>query len=72
MLLGPMLSRFGGKSMSLYMAKLTQQDLVSIRDLLEAGKLVPVIDRCYLLAEAAEALRYFEDVHPQGKVVITA
>jgi len=40
-------------------------------ELLEAGKVVPVIDRRYPLSEVAEALRYYEEGHPQGKVVIT-
>ncbi len=40
-------------------------------ELLEAGKLVPVIDRSYPLSEVAEAFRYFEEGHHQGKLVIT-
>ena len=38
---------------------------------LEAGKIVPVIDRCYPLSELPEALRYFGEGHARGKVVIT-
>jgi NADPH:quinone reductase-like Zn-dependent oxidoreductase len=48
-----------------------QKDLVFMKELLESGKVVPVIDKCYLLSETAEALRYFEKMHPKGKVVIT-
>jgi NADPH:quinone reductase-like Zn-dependent oxidoreductase len=40
-------------------------------ELLETGKVVPVIDRRFPLAETAEALRYLEEGHPRGKVVIT-
>ncbi len=42
-----------------------------MKDLLEAGKVVPVIDRRYPLGETAEALRYLEEGHARGKVVIT-
>jgi NADPH:quinone reductase-like Zn-dependent oxidoreductase len=48
-----------------------QKDLVFIRELLETGKVIPVIDLCYPLSETAEAFRYFEKVHPRGKVVIS-
>ena len=42
-----------------------------IKDVLEAGQVTPVIDRTYPLAEAAEAIRYLEQGHAQGKVVLT-
>ena len=42
-----------------------------MKELLEAGKVVPVIDRRYPLRETAEAIRYLEEGHAQGKVVIT-
>jgi NADPH:quinone reductase-like Zn-dependent oxidoreductase len=48
----------------------SQKDLVFMKELLESGKVVPVIDGCYPLSKAAEALRYFETVHAKGKVVI--
>ncbi len=48
-----------------------QDDLLFMKELLEAGKVTPVIDRCYPLADAAEALRYYGEGHAQGKVVIT-
>jgi NADPH:quinone reductase-like Zn-dependent oxidoreductase len=46
------------------------QDLVFLRELLESGRLVPVIDGCYPLNKTREAFWYFEQAHPQGKVVI--
>jgi NADPH:quinone reductase-like Zn-dependent oxidoreductase len=48
-----------------------KEDLDFIKELIESGILVPVIDRRYPLNEAAEAFRYFEEGHPQGKIVIT-
>jgi NADPH:quinone reductase-like Zn-dependent oxidoreductase len=48
-----------------------KEDLTIIRDLMEAGTVTPVIDRCYRLSEAAEAIRYLETGHARGKVVVT-
>jgi len=48
-----------------------QKDLVVMKELIEAGKVVPVIDRRYTLSETAEAFRYFGEGHAKGKVVIT-
>jgi NADPH:quinone reductase-like Zn-dependent oxidoreductase len=71
-LLGSLMSRKAGKKMgSMGIAKVNQKDLIYLRELLEAGKIVPVIDRRYPLSEIAEAFRYVEDTHAQGKVVIT-
>jgi len=62
----------GGKKVGMMKtAKANKDDLVFIKELLEAGKVVPVIDRCYPLAETAEAIRYLETGHARGKVVIT-
>ena len=71
MLLGPWISMTGSKKMGNVMAKPNQKDLVFMKELLEAGKVVPVIDRRYPLREIPEALRYLEEGHAQGKVVIT-
>jgi NADPH:quinone reductase-like Zn-dependent oxidoreductase len=70
-LLGPFLSRIGSKKTCFFVANINQKDLVFLKDLLETGKVVPVIDRRYPLSDAAEALRYLEQRHAQGKVVLT-
>jgi NADPH:quinone reductase-like Zn-dependent oxidoreductase len=63
---------FGGKNVGLMeTAKANQADLVFIQGLLEAEKVVPVIDRRYPLSETAEALRYLEAGHARGKVIVT-
>jgi NADPH:quinone reductase-like Zn-dependent oxidoreductase len=71
MLLAPFLSRIGGKKTRFYIANMNQKDLVFLKELLETGDVVPVIDRRYPLSDVAEALRYLEAGHAQGKVVIT-
>jgi NADPH:quinone reductase-like Zn-dependent oxidoreductase len=71
MLLGPLLSWTGGKKMGSMMTHSNQKDLVFLKKLLEAGKVVPVIDRRYPLGEVAEAIRYLAEGHARGKVVIT-
>jgi len=71
MLLGPLLSLIGSKKMCFFIAKINQKDLVFLKDLLETGKVVPVIDRRYPLSGVAEALCYLEEGHAQGKVVIS-
>jgi NADPH:quinone reductase-like Zn-dependent oxidoreductase len=72
MLLGPLLSRIGNQTITFQgIATTPQEDLLVIKQLLEAGKIVPVIDRCYPLAETAEAIRYLVQEHARGKVVIT-
>jgi NADPH:quinone reductase-like Zn-dependent oxidoreductase len=71
MLLAPLLSLIGSKKMCFSVAKIHSKDLVLLKDLLEAGKVVPVIDRHYPLSDVAEAFRYLEEGHAQGKVVIT-
>jgi NADPH:quinone reductase-like Zn-dependent oxidoreductase len=71
MLLAPLLSMLGRKKMGTFLAHLNKQDLVFLRDLLETGKVVPVIDRRYPLRDAAEALRYLGEGHAQGKIVLT-
>ena len=64
------LSRFVSQRMGMMLAELRQEDLNALRDLLAAGKVVPVIDRRFPLAEVPAALRYLEEGHARGKVVI--
>ena len=54
-----------------FLAHQNKADLAVLRELLETGKVTPVIDRTYPLSETAEAMRYLERGHAQGKVVIT-
>jgi NADPH:quinone reductase-like Zn-dependent oxidoreductase len=70
-LLGPLMSMSGNKKVGNLAAKPDQKDLAFMKELLEVGKVVPVIDRCYPLNETAEALRYLGEGHAKGKVVIT-
>jgi NADPH:quinone reductase-like Zn-dependent oxidoreductase len=70
MVLGPWISMTGSKKMGILVMK-PNKDLDFLTELLEAGKVVPVIDRRYPLSEVPEALRYLGEGHAQGKVVIT-
>ena len=70
--LGSWVSRTGRKKIGLMeTANPNKKDLLFIKELLEAGKVVPVIDRRYPLREVPEAIRYLEEGHAKGKVVIT-
>jgi NADPH:quinone reductase-like Zn-dependent oxidoreductase len=64
------MSTTGGKQLGGLSAKSNQKDMMIIKDLLEAGKIKPVVERRYPLSEAAEALRYFGEGHAKGKIVI--
>ena len=66
-----MFARGGGKKAGALAVKSSVEDLVFLKELIEAGKVVPVIDRRYPLSEVAEALLYYGERHSQGKVVIT-
>jgi len=71
-LLGPLISMTGSKKMGSVMWKPNnQEDLAILEELFAAGKVVPVIDRTYPLSEVPEAIRYLEEGHARGKVVIT-
>ena len=70
-LFGPFMSICGNKKIRVVSSKSNQQDLLFLTELIEAGKLFPVIDKRYPLSETAEALRYLGQGHARGKVVIT-
>jgi NADPH:quinone reductase-like Zn-dependent oxidoreductase len=70
--LGSWASRTGSKKIgSMGTATPNKKDLLLIKELLETAKVVPVIDRRYPLSETAEAIRYLEEGHARGKVIIT-
>lgn len=71
MLMGPWLSMIGSKQMRAVSSSPNQQDLEFLKSLLESGKVKPVIDRRYPLSEVAEAVRYVEAGHANGKVLIS-
>ncbi len=65
------LSRFVSQKLVMVLAKPSQKDLTVVRDLMEAGRATPVIDKRYRLSEVPDAIRYLEAGHARGKVVIT-
>lgn len=70
MLLGPWRSRNTKQKMGSLMARPSQKDLLFVRELIDSGKVKPVIDRCYPLHRVPDAIRYLEEGHAAGKVVI--
>jgi len=70
MVMGPLISMTTGKKMGLMLHK-PNKDLDSLIKLIKTGKVKPVIDKCYPLAETPEAFQYFGEGHAKGKVVIT-
>ena len=68
---GPVLSIFIGQRLRGVTSKENQQDLQTLKEMIESGKVTPIVDRTYTLIEAPDAIRYLEEGHPRGKVVIT-
>jgi NADPH:quinone reductase-like Zn-dependent oxidoreductase len=66
-----LLSLFMRQQGSMYLASSNNEDLVVLKEFIEAGKITPVIDRTYPLSDTPEAFRYLEESHARGKVVIT-
>ena len=64
-------SLFSSRKVVMVLARASKEDLAVLRDLMETGKVTPVIDRVYRLGEAAQAVRYLEQGHARGKIVIT-
>jgi NADPH:quinone reductase-like Zn-dependent oxidoreductase len=71
MLGAPLMSLFVGQKLGGLVSKENREDLEALAELIEAGKLAPVVDRTYQLVEAAEAIRYLEEGHPRGKIVVS-
>ena len=66
-----LLSPFVGQKLRTYVSSENHEDMIVLKNLIESGKLTPVIDRTYPLAEVPEAIRYLQEGHAQGKLVIT-
>ncbi len=72
MLLGPLIGMFGSKKMGyIGMTKANKEDVATAKELLETGKIVPVIDKRFPLSEAAEAFRRYESGQVKGRDVVT-
>jgi len=67
---GPWLSMFGDRKITRLDAKGNGDDLRTLKDLIEAGKVTPVIEKMFSLEQVADGLRYLEEGHAQGKIVI--
>jgi NADPH:quinone reductase-like Zn-dependent oxidoreductase len=70
-ILASVLSRSGSQKFVGLLAKSSNEDLTIMHDLMAAGTVTPVIDRRYKLNEVPEAIRYLEEGHARGKVVIS-
>jgi NADPH:quinone reductase-like Zn-dependent oxidoreductase len=64
-------SRFGSPKVALFMARVNQADLNTLKELIETRKVTPVVDRCFPFEKTADAFVHLHDGHPGGKVVVT-
>ncbi len=64
-------SRFASRKYVVMLARIDVESLAALTDLIEAGKVAPVLDRSYALRDAAEGIRYLEEGHARGKIVVT-
>ena len=71
LLFGPLISMIGNKKMGIPFVGSKKEDLIFIKDLVEEGKVLPVIDRCFPFEEIPEALRYLEHGEQKGKIIIS-
>lgn len=71
LLLGPWIRRATSKNIRILAVETDSKDLVYITELIQSGKVKLIIDKCYMLSETAEALRYLGEGHARGKIVIT-
>jgi len=65
------MSPFVGQKLGTFVSSENHEDMIVLKELIESGKVTPVIDRTYSLSEVPEAIRYLEEGHARGKVVIT-
>jgi NADPH:quinone reductase-like Zn-dependent oxidoreductase len=70
-LFGSMLSRAGGRRLTGVSTRANQADLLFIKELIEDGKVTPVVDRCYPFSDIRQALAYLGEEHALGKVVVS-
>jgi NADPH:quinone reductase-like Zn-dependent oxidoreductase len=68
---GMVLSRLSSQSLGGFLATVDKDDLLALKELIEAGKVTPVVDRTYPLEQVPDAVRYLEAGHASGKVVVT-
>jgi NADPH:quinone reductase-like Zn-dependent oxidoreductase len=66
-----LVSPFVSQKLTMFIAELNRADLTALNELMEAGKVTPVVDRRYPLSQTADAIRYLEEGHARGKVIVT-
>lgn len=67
----PLLSPFVSQRVVMFVAAINTADLAALMELIQAKKVTPVVDKSYPLSQVPEAIRYLEEGHPRGKIVIT-
>lgn len=70
LIFNPIIAKMKSRKVVSFIADVNQADLVFVKELLESGKVVPVIDRKYSLSDTPDAIRYVEEGHARGKVII--
>ena len=68
---GAVQSKFVGQKLAVFVARLKQEDLVILGELMKSGKVTPAIDCCFRLSEASQAMRHLAEGHARGKIVVT-
>jgi NADPH:quinone reductase-like Zn-dependent oxidoreductase len=71
LILGRLVSRFGSHKIVIMLAHIRKDDLLLLKELMEAGKIAPYVDKVYPLSQVVEAYRYLETKHARGKIVVT-
>jgi len=71
LLLSPVVSRLRKPKMVSFIAKHNKSDQVTIKELIEGGKVTPIVDRVFPLRDTPEAIRYLGEGHPRAKIVVT-